>query len=314
MGDATNPPIVAVALGLEVLSREELLALTTSALDELPEGHRLRSHAEALVANRMLLGNALSCSDQSSIHADVQHGIILQLSLDALLVYACVCAGARAAADRRKLAVAASIGLASVPSAQCFRELCTPFPVRKSWCGSEPEVWTRLMLNIQIGAGWSASRFRDTEVLQNYLIAWGFAALTDRLDHWLDSIPPDEPVYPDMSGHYARVAPANLAAPLASLASLHLYFTCHPIEAKVVKLLKDAHAAGVGCGRPRVLTSRQTIFQCIQECPLALCASSFCSPALLRDERVVNLVIEDLKAREYLLEMEDDPNMLYYLC
>ena len=72
------------------------------------------------------LGLTLSCSDQTSIHADVQHGVILQLSLDALLVYAHVCAGAKAAANRRKLAVASSIGL------------CLPYRLRSNFAILSP--------------------------------------------------------------------------------------------------------------------------------------------------------------------------------
>ena len=290
-------------LRLETLSREELLALATSALDELPEGHRVRRNAEVLVAHRMLLGDALSCSDESSIYADVQHGVILQLSLDALLVYARVCAGARAAANRRKLAVAASAGLPSAPPAERVRELCTPFPVAKRWLAPPHGARPYLVLAY-------TTPLEATKVLYDYIIAWGCAAVIDSLD----SMPPDELLHPASTSAEANLAPKDVAAPLALLASLHLKITCHPISAKVVKLLKDAHAAGVGCGRPRVLMSRQAIVQAVQDCPLALSASSFSRPALLRHERVVNLLIQDLKSREYLREMDDDPNMLYYVC
>ena len=256
------------------------------------------------------LGLTLSCSDQTSIHADVQHGVILQLSLDALLVYAHVCAGAKAAANRRKLAVASSIGLSSLPPAQQLRHTLSLFNVQK--------IWWRRGVDLEPAYPFCTTPrlLGQKAVLVDYLTAWGVAAVTDRLGHQLDSLLPEESVPPDIASNRppARIVPlAELTAPLSQLASLLLKQTCQPIQAKVVKLLKDAHAAGIGCGRARVLTSRQTIIQRVQACPLALCSSSFCSPALLRDERVINLIITHLKSRGYLSETEDDPSMIYYL-
>ena len=47
-----SPTPTRLALRLDALSRVELLELAAGALDELPKGHRLRSHADALVAKR----------------------------------------------------------------------------------------------------------------------------------------------------------------------------------------------------------------------------------------------------------------------
>ena len=262
------------------------------------------------------LGLTLSCSDQTSIHADVQHGVILQLSLDALLVYAHVCAGAKAAANRRKLAVASSIGLSSLPPAQQLRHTLSLFAVQKIWWRWRGVDDCSPLLEPAYPFRTTPRLLGQEAVLVDYLTAWGVAAVTDRLGHQLDSLLPEESVPPDIASNRppARIVPlAELTAPLSQLASLLLKQTCQPIQAKVVKLLKDAHAAGIGCGRARVLTSRQTIIQRVQACPLALCGSSFCSPALLRDERVINLIITHLKSRGYLSETEDDPSMIYYL-
>ena len=266
-----------------------------------------------------MLGASLSCHDASGEEADVQQGVVMQLSLDALLVYARVSAGANAAADRRKREVAATVNINTMPTAEQIRQFCL-----SSWPVETCEIkgFRRDPYYLRLGIGRASWPQRDglwrISGLGSLLIAWGVAAM-DRLDHRLDQrVLEHPPLLPPTSAqcHHAQallVPPANLVAPLAALASLMLNQCCQPIEAFIVKVLKDAHAAGVGCGRPRILTSRRTIVQRVQACP-RLCATSFIvNPALLREERVVRRLIASLIRRAYARAAEADPEMLYYV-
>ena len=84
------------------------------------------------------------------------------------------------------------------------------------------------------------------------------------------------------------------------------------MDAAIVKLLKGAHASGIGCGKPRVLTARKSVVRHVQGSPLPLAASSFGNPALLRSDRVITRRIAVLMERGYAKAAADDVGCLYY--
>lgn len=240
---------------------------------------------------------------------DVPHVIMSQLTVDALLVYAQVCAKTRELADERKRKVAAAMGLVGVPSAACIRQLCNPWPLEVAvvkefrWLSTcragvlDPLQWTD-----QTGGA-------------QYLLGWALEAL-DRLDSNQDLAVPNETNPGDAIPRIAMSSritchPSSHKAPLAALAAmlLHMSSTCRAVEAVIVKLLKETHASGVGCGKPRMLLHRHMIVRHVQKKVPPLH-----DIGQLHDDRLILRCIDLLVYREYACWAEKpDTECLYYL-
>ena len=248
------------------------------------------------------IGACLSSRDEQGLYCDLQLALTTALGLDQLLVFAQVCHGCSSSATARKRKVASLARLLRAPSALDIRAYLAPYPVVIFHVSSRSHTVYKL----------SDSRDSDADV-RSYLISWGVEALVERRDlAEASSLPTRRSVAGAPAVQHA-LSVEDMAAPLATLAALLRHSACEAIGAAVVKLLKQQHASGSGCGRPRVLTSCQAIVRHVQSSPLALCGGRFANPAALREERVVEQVIQRIVDREYAARDAEDPEMLYYL-
>ena len=81
------------------------------------------------------------------------------------------------------------------------------------------------------------------------------------------------------------------------------------IEATIVRLLKSAHAAGRGCGRRWIPTSRRAIIEHVHAFPSLTAPWNF---GLRPTEAFILHRIQNLMDRKYAVVDEKDDELLYY--
>jgi hypothetical protein len=220
---------------------------------------------------------------------DVQDCIVASMNVTTILTYSTSSRSAQSAVNRWKVRIATLAGLGGVvPSGARIRDAILA-------------VQHAEQLDLQY-----MYRLRDLPAdIMDFLAMCGIKHFDAKADFVIEYSMPSQS-QPSLDNiKYSMPAP-RLESTIMQLA---VQKSAGRIEATIVRLLKSAHAAGRGCGRRWIPTSRRAIIEHVHAFPSLTAPWNF---GLRPTEAFILHRIQNLMDRKYAVVDEKDDELLYY--
>ena len=233
---------------------------------------------------------------------DLQDCIVASMNVTSILTYGACSRAAQSAVKRWKARIATLAGLgAAAPSGARIRVVLSLAMQRAHWSHRHLERfhgWPAAACFLQSTTG----LYREPELPADILDFLTVCGIThfDAKAHFFTT-------YNETTEFLEYSMPAP---PLeCTIMQLAVKRSAHRIESNIVRVLKSAHAAGRGCGRPWIPTSRSALVDHIHAFPPLTATWNF---GIRPTEVFIRHRIEDLLRREYAVVDEKDDELLYY--